>query len=384
MGVRKRDKVEEEAEMKLSEKFYRASVGVILESVFLGQAKKRRQKVLRKLRRSEKVITTIVDIEELYRGFFERSWNRFHISVHSMIKAVLGAFMVEVAAALQKGPIHFSQETGFSGKGWQALPNNVQKVLFEWYQEYSRALKDYHRLEEKKELHEYESLSIGILGGWLVGGIVGRIFDSFFKFSAVLEGVVRFVAGAGDTIGGALATFWDRFSGKHKKKKNEVFGEKSSVEQFIIGSVLGTFIAPFLHIITILFGVNVSGVGGAFYAVAYSNGDNWTGAFLTMRAKIKKHGFHQGLKIFFSHPFQLANFITVSFILIFNIILRATGVWRPDSFFDYAIEGAIMNNDSSIASLAVWFYAHRIQKGIRKTALSLLRIRRSLVKIVEG
>ena len=250
------------------EEFYRHSISAMLDDIFLGRARKRKHQEIRKLNRSQRQITTVLDGKDIERGWLERLWNRFHISTASMVKASLSTFRADVSLALQKGPIHFSQANGFSGQGFQALPSDVQKVLYEWHQEYVQEYKQFQKIVEEKEMEEYQALSFGVLGGWSVGLIAGWLLDTFVKgLNPVLEGVTRFIAGAGDTIGGMLTTFWGTITGKPKEPTKEI----SSARQFIIGSMLGT----------------------------------------------------------------------------------------------------------------LWWYAHRIQRGIRKSALSLLRVRKSLVNLVE-
>lgn len=107
-----------------------------------------------------------------------------------------------------------------------------------------------------------------LIVGWFLGIILGKILDHYFSFgNPLFEGIIRFIVGYGDTIGGAIGLIIFRF----KRKR------KSGVETFAIGAAVGSLVGPLTHFVIIKAGLNTLGIAGAIYAIAYSNADNWGG-----------------------------------------------------------------------------------------------------------
>lgn len=387
-------------------RFYKRSIPVLIKEVMVDRAMKARRRG-RKFSQTRKKKIVISRIEQLDRSFKEKFLNLIHVDTTSVVKVTLQAVKNDVEKTLEHGPIYFSERTGFSGDGFDALPTATKQALVSWFDLYKKALDSYNRKVEEKDLSEYEFLSLGILGGWITGGLFGWIFDQIGVYNPFFEAIVRFFAGSGDTIGGFFVAFRERLTFKkytqalftHRKKivpqisdkikrwfkgdrATAIRREQGEVQTFVSGAIIGTLFAPIIHLATLMLGLDISGVGGAFYAAAYSNADNWGGAISTIRLNIRKFGVNKGIRRFVSHPFQIANLIVISSFLIINIILRASGIWRPSNYLAFALEGMLLNNDSSIASLAVWVYSLRIRRKLRTTAISLINLRGDLARIV--
>ncbi|MFT7183911.1 MAG: F0F1-type ATP synthase assembly protein I [Oceanicoccus sp.] len=356
-----------------------SSLASFAEDISLLEFKSAKNKAARREAREKKKIISFVDRDELTHTWKNKLRNLISMKPKDVLKMRLSRLSnKKLDAAFASGPISFTYELGFHGAGFEQFPSDTKTELNKWHDNYQGVLKKLQDKIEEKELNDYESLTFGILFGWILGVLTGYFFDKFFKISGFLEGLVRFVAGAGDTLGGFVVVLIIRFfKGKeaadaHKEENaDEEKGEEggSSMMSFVYGTLIGTMVGPILHLVSVQLGVEPTGIWGAFYASAYSNADNWGGAFVSMRHYVKKHGFKAGMKEFASNPFQIANLLMVIFILLANILIRSLGIWTPDSYLDFAIEGAIMNNDSTGASLAVWIYSLRLKKKYFKETL---------------
>jgi hypothetical protein len=199
---------------------------------------------------------------------------------------------------------------------------------------------------EENHIQDYLQYAKWLIFGWVFGLILGKILDNYVAFgNPVFEGITRFIAGAGDTLGGLIGIIIHRI-------KND---RKSAAETFAIGTLIGTAIAPILHFLTILLGFNTGGIAGAIYSIAYSNADNWGGVIFALRDYIKKTNFRQGLKLFRNDIFVCANLIILILLGTVDIFLRSKGL-APTSYFLAALEGSILNNDSSLSVLIFYIW----------------------------
>ena len=202
-------------------------------------------------------------------------------------------------------------------------------------------------VEEKASISDFLDYSKWLIVGWFLGLIIGRIFDSYFSFgNPLFEGITRFVVGYGDTIGAAIGIIVYRF--KHKRK--------SKAETFWIGTAIGSLAGPLVQLVILGIGLNPLGVAGAIYAIAYSNGDNWGGIISSLIKELRKNKLTTALKELYKNKFVVANFFVLIFLALLAISIRAYGA-APTSYFASAIEGALLDNDSTLAILIFFIYA---------------------------
>lgn len=201
-------------------------------------------------------------------------------------------------------------------------------------------------MEDKTYVKDFLDYSKYLIIGWFLGLILGKIFDHYFSFgNPVFEGATRFIVGYGDTIGASIGIIICRL--KYKRK--------SKAETFAIGTVFGSLVGPFVHFIIIKMGLNPLGVAGAIYAIAYSNADNWGGIISSLIKELKKHKLSIALKELSKNKFIVANFFVLIFLALLAVSIRIYG-FAPTSYFASAIEGAILDNDSTLAALIFFIY----------------------------
>lgn len=205
-------------------------------------------------------------------------------------------------------------------------------------------------LEERARTSDYLDFSIWIVIGWLVGLVFGLVVDNLFAFgSPLIEGVTRFVVGYGDTIGSSVAVVL------HRLRR----GTRSAAEPFAAGAVLGSLVGPLLHFATIKMGLSPTGLAGAVYASAYSNADNWGGVISSLISEWRRQrSLAAGLSELWHNKFVMANVLVLVLLGLLAIGTRLSGI-APGTYLASALEGTILNNDSTLASLLFFIYVRR-------------------------
>lgn len=190
-------------------------------------------------------------------------------------------------------------------------------------------------------IQDYLSYSKWLFVGWLAGLLLGWALDAFFEFgSPFLEGVSRFVVGYGDTLGASLGMLVQRLR----------TGHRSQAQTFWVGAVLGTLAGPVLHFVFLRLGVNSSGVAGALIAAAYSNADNWGGVLASFLAARPRQSLAGAVRALAADKFVVANLMALVLLLLLAVGVRLAG-FAPTSYLATALEGAVLDNDSTLAVL---------------------------------
>lgn len=197
------------------------------------------------------------------------------------------------------------------------------------------------------QLRDYLDYSKWLFVGWVLGLVVGWLLDRSFLFgNPALEGLSRFIVGYGDTIGASIGILVGRLRSKRR----------SHAETFWWGTVIGTLIGPLLHFILIRKGFNSTELfAGALIAVAYSNADNWGGVLSSFFKAKRGQSALQALKDLYKDKFVVANVIALLLMLIAAVLVRLGG-FAPSSYFAAALEGAVLDNDSTLAVLIFLFW----------------------------
>jgi len=202
-------------------------------------------------------------------------------------------------------------------------------------------------MEDETYIKDFFYYSKWLIVGWFLGLIIGKIFDHYFSFgNPIFEGIARYVAGYGDTLGGVVAVMIVRY--RYKRV--------SRAETFAIGTVIGDLSGPLLHFLIIILGFSTAGIAGAIYAIAYSNGDNWGGVIASLIKELKRHRFIIAFKKIYKNKFVVANFFVLIFLALMAISVRIFYGFAPSSYFTSALEGVILNNDSTLAVLIFFIY----------------------------
>ncbi len=188
---------------------------------------------------------------------------------------------------------------------------------------------------------DYLGYSKWLFLGWFAGLLIGWALDTYFTFgNPVLEGVSRFIVGYGDTIGASIGILVGRLR----------TGRRSHAETFWLGTVLGTLVGPLVHYAVLRLGFGSASIPGALIAVAYSNADNWGGvlsSFLQARRGTSAGG---ALRALYADKFVVANVAVLVLMFLAAMGLRLAG-FAPASYLATAIEGALLDNDSTLAVL---------------------------------
>jgi hypothetical protein len=198
-------------------------------------------------------------------------------------------------------------------------------------------LNEQNQNQELKEIIFYGKCAIV---GLVIGLILGNIFDDNFSYDQPeLEGLTRFIAGFGDTIGGFIGIVWWQ---KIEKRKSVVY-------DFALGAIIGTLVAITLHVIIVVAGLSQNNVVVAIYAIAYSNADNWGGVISCLIKYLKKNRLKKALAEFKQHElFSMANFYVLICFALIDVTVRLLGVATQDYFYA-ALEGGLLNLDTIIA-----------------------------------
>ncbi len=207
-------------------------------------------------------------------------------------------------------------------------------------------------MEDKGYIEDFLDYSKWLVVGWSLGLAIGMIFDYYYTFGdPVLEGTTRFIVGYGDTIGASLGIVLCRL--KHKRK--------SKAETFWIGTAVGSLAGPLVHFAVLSMGLNPLGVAGAIYAIAYSNADNWGGIISSLVAELRRHRFSVALSELYKNKFVVANFFVLIFLALLAVSIRMCGL-APIGYFASAVEGLVLDNDSTLAILIFYIYVRRASK----------------------
>lgn len=186
---------------------------------------------------------------------------------------------------------------------------------------------------------DYLDYSRWLLLGWLAGLLVGRLLDQYFTFgSPALEGLSRFIVGYGDTIGASVGILIGRVRSKRR----------SHAETFWVGTILGTLVGPLLHFVLVRIGFTSAGLAGALIAIAYSNADNWGGVISSYLKAAKGAPARAALRKLYEDKFVVANVVALLLMFSAAILIRVLGS-APSSYFAAAVEGALLDNDSTLA-----------------------------------
>jgi hypothetical protein len=197
-------------------------------------------------------------------------------------------------------------------------------------------------------VQDYLDYSKWLLVGWAAGLLVGWLLDAYFVFgNPALEGLSRFIVGYGDTIGATAGILIGRLRSKRK----------SQAETFWLGTLVGALVGPALHIAILWLGFGSVGIAGALIAVAYSNSDNWGGVIASFLKAKQGKGFSAALGELAKDKFVVANIIALLLMLVAAIAIRMVGI-APTSYFATAVEGAILDNDSTLA-VGIFLLWHR-------------------------
>ncbi|UYN90511.1 MAG: hypothetical protein KIT08_04560 [Anaerolineales bacterium] len=198
-------------------------------------------------------------------------------------------------------------------------------------------------------VRDYLAYSKWLLVGWAAGLLVGWMLDRYFSFgNPVLEGLSRFIVGYGDTIGASLGMLVGRLRARRK----------SHAETFWLGTVLGTLVGPLVHFVMLRLGFSSAGVPGALIAVAYSNADNWGGVLSSFLSARPGNTLAGALAKLYQDKFVVANIAVLLLLLGLAIAIRLAG-FAPTSYLSTAIEGAVLDNDSTLAVLLFYFWSRR-------------------------
>lgn len=198
-------------------------------------------------------------------------------------------------------------------------------------------------------VRDYLAYSKWLIVGWAAGLLVGWMLDRYFSFGdPALEGLSRFIVGYGDTIGASLGMLVGRLRTRRK----------SHAETFWLGTVLGTLIGPLVHFVMLRLGFSSAGVPGALIAVAYSNADNWGGVLSSFLAARRGNTLAGVLAKLYQDKFVVANIAVLLLLLGLAIGIRLAG-FAPASYLSTAIEGAVLDNDSTLAVLLFYFWSRR-------------------------
>lgn len=195
-------------------------------------------------------------------------------------------------------------------------------------------------------VQDYLGYSKWLFLGWSIGLLVGWGLDTYFSFgNPVLEGVSRFIVGYGDTIGASVGVLIGRLRTRRR----------SHAETFWLGTVLGTLVGPLVHYAVLRLGFGSVGIPGALIAVAYSNADNWGGVLSSFLQARRGKSLRVALRTLYADKFVVANVIVLVLMLLIAIGVRLAG-YAPASYLATAIEGALLDNDSTLAVLffAIW------------------------------
>lgn len=244
----------------------------------------------------------------------------------------------------------------------------IVDYIMEWDRRFEAQYALYQSLAEEKQIANYKHLGKGIVLGYLVGMVLAVIADSAgLERESFVEGAIRFIVGASDTIGGYISIM------RHKMLM-QISGEKVSTEDskpqnnraeiFATGALVGAAAGPLSQGLIQYLHYDTSGIAGGIYAFCYSNGDNIGGGAYTLVQEIREKGMMEGMKHFFSDPFQLINFLIITGVVTVDMILRASGNMPPQSQIVAATEGILLNIDSVVSVIAVLLYDKHIQQKL--------------------
>ena len=317
---------------------------------------------------------------------------------YSPALARVSSVAYEVHRALDTPGASFHPATGFDGLSASATPK-AREFLERWHRFQMPLSADFAAEYVAKDYAQYERLSAGVLWGLAAGAAVGgaaqasglRMTEGFWGPAA--EGVVRWVAGNGDSVGGWIATRLGRGGDDAAEESaDEGFAEfremvalrarragyvpdegEGSAKAFSSWALAGALAGPAFQGATELSDVSKVGAAGALYASAYSNGDNLIGALGALRAMYARRraagipagkAFRQAFDEFRSHPFQAANAAFILAVFAANLGLRASGALPVDQHVWAAVEGAVLNLDTLFASLWTKFCIARLRAGL--------------------
>ncbi|MBD3360541.1 hypothetical protein GF366_01935 [Candidatus Peregrinibacteria bacterium] len=225
------------------------------------------------------------------------------------------------------------------------IPVQAERILMEE----SSVCRKVDQLEES-ERAVYQSISWQILIYVAAGLVVALMFDELGFIGYLPEGIVRALAGTADTLGLMVAGLISLLRGKEVKAPT-----------WIIGGLVG-LAAAFLLQAMVYQTPNPHGPWGVIYASAFSNFDNAFAGVLVLVFALQNHGFKEGWRRYWRHPFYVGNAIMLAFIPLVDLIVRSFAGFRPDINFSSGLEAGAMDLDSVGAAL-VFIVATR--RGVR-------------------
>ncbi len=200
--------------------------------------------------------------------------------------------------------------------------------------------------------HTEEFLEAGTWAvvGAIAGSLLGYIGDSLgYAGNPFVEGFIRLIAGAGDSIAELSLLF---ISG--------LKGVRMGIRSYIVGKAFGMLLGPILQFFVRISGLNPYGMAGTIYAIAYSNMDNMMGSFAYLITLVRRErSAAGGWRAFWHEPYQVGNIIAIGTIGTADLLTRFFG-FSPLRNIAAGLEAGIMDIDSLIA----WLWAKRFSKRI--------------------
>lgn len=188
--------------------------------------------------------------------------------------------------------------------------------------------------------------------GAIAGSMLGYIGDTLgYAGNPLVEGFVRLVAGAGDSIAELSLLLVSRLK-----------GVRLGIKSYILGKALGMLLGPMLHSLVRISGFNPYGIAGTVYAIAYSNMDNMMGSLAYLFTQVRQErSFRRGWQIFRHEPYQVGNMLAIGAIGTTDLFVRIIG-FSPLANIAAGLEAGIMDTDSLLA----WLWAKRFSTKRKK------------------
>lgn len=224
--------------------------------------------------------------------------------------------------------------------------------------------KIYRSIDELKadETEEYTSVSWQILIYVAIGIGIGLLFDRIGYLGYFSEAIVRAIAGTADTMGLMLAAIftvtvgWFRRHSGWADRNIRDMGAPQAVT-WIIGGLVGLGLAFLVQGLVFRY-TEPYGPWGVAHAFAFSNLDNTIAGLMVFLAAIANHGFSDGWKRYWTHPFFVGNFIMLVLIPLFAVLVRLLAHFRPEMNFLAGIEAGLMDVDS-VGAAVIFLIATR-------------------------
>lgn len=230
--------------------------------------------------------------------------------------------------------------------------------------------KIYRSIEEldADEKDEYTSVSWQILIYVAIGISLGFLFDRIGYSGYFSEAIVRAIAGTADTMGLMLAAIltvivgWFRRRSVWADRNIRDMGNPKAVT-WIIGGLVGLGLAFLVQSLVFKY-ADPYGPWGVIHAFAFSNLDNTTAGLMVFLGAVANHGFGDGWKRYWTHPFFIGNFIMLILIPLFAVLARVLGNFRPEMNFLAGIEAGLMDLDSVGAALIFLIATRRFKAKV--------------------